>query len=178
MGRYLNSLLVLVCGLGLGFAAQAQEGVVLGREHARLKELVGTWDAVVKFDGNESKGQMVYTLGLGGNWLLSDFNGEFGGTPFQGKGADGFDQQKGKYISIWLDSMSTSPTISEGTLDASGKVMTMYGDMMGPDGKSSKTRMVTEMTDKDHMVFTIYGKGPNGQEGPMMSIHYTRRKSG
>ncbi len=177
MGRYLNSMLTLVCCLGIGLAAQAQEGVVLGKEHARLKELVGTWDAVVKFGDNESKGQMVYTMGLGGLWLLSDFNGEFAGAPFLGKGADGFDQQKGKYVSIWIDSMSTSPTISEGTLDASGKVMTMYGDMVGPDGKPFKTRMVTEMTDKDHMVFTIHGKGPDGKEGPMMSIHYARRKS-
>ncbi len=80
-----------------------------GPEHERLKEQVGTWDVVMSFGGQESKGSSTYKSVCGGMWMVSDFQGEFGGMAFQGHGIDGYDQQKKKYVGIWCDSMTSAP---------------------------------------------------------------------
>src|SRR5262249_1249321 len=82
-----------------------------GPEHERLKKLEGTWDATVKTEQGESKGTMIYKMDLGGLWMVSDFKGEFGGQKFQGKGFDGYDPMKKKYVSVWVDSMSIAPML-------------------------------------------------------------------
>ena len=41
----------------------------------------------------------------GGFWLLLDYKGDFGGMKFEGKGATGYDPNKKKYVSTWVDSM-------------------------------------------------------------------------
>jgi hypothetical protein len=142
----------------------------------KLKELVGTWDAVIKTGPQESKGTVIYKLELGGLWLVSDFQGEFEGQKFTGKGLDSYDPIKKKYVSVWVDSMSTSPLFAEGTFDKEGKIMTMNGEGPGMDGKPMKVKMITEYRDKDNLVWTMFGPGPDGKEGPMFSITYKRRK--
>jgi hypothetical protein len=157
-------------------AAWTQQPPQPGPEMEKLKELVGTWDAAIKMGPQESKGKVVYKLELGGLWLVSDFEGEVEGQKFTGKGLDSYDPTKKKYVSVWVDSMTTSPLFSEGTYDKDGKVMTMTGEAPGPDGKPMKMKMVTEHKDKDTMVFTMYGPGPDGKDASMFSISYKRRK--
>lgn len=156
--------------------ALAQEPPKPGPEHEKLKELAGTWDAIMKMGDSESNGTMVWKMDLGGLWLTSEFQGEFGGEKFSGKGFDSFDPIKKKYVGVWVDSMSTSPMVSEGTYDKEGKVLTMTGEGPGMDGKPTKHKMTTERKDKNTMVFTVFGPGPDGKEGPMFSITYKRRK--
>ncbi|MBM4075119.1 MAG: DUF1579 domain-containing protein, partial [Planctomycetes bacterium] len=83
---------------------------------------------------------------------------------------------KKKYISIWVDSMVTTPLITEGTYDKEGKVQTMTGDGPGPDGKPMKFKMVTEHKNKDTILFTMFTPGPDGKDAIMFSITYNRRK--
>ena len=89
----------------------------------------------MKHPGGESKGVMTYTMGVGDLWLLSSFEGEFGGQKFSGKGFDSFYQHKKKYVGIWVDNMVTAPLVMEGSFDAAKKAMTMTGESTGPDGK-------------------------------------------
>jgi hypothetical protein len=147
-----------------------------GPEHEALKEMEGTWDATVAFGGQESKGTMVYKMGLGGFWLLSDFQADLGGEKFHGKGMDGYDPAKKKYVSVWADSMSPKIMASEGTFDKDKGLLTMFSEGAGPDGKPTKLKMVTEMKDKDNMVFTMYDAGKEGKEAVMMTITYKRKK--
>lgn len=156
--------------------ALAQEPPKPGPEHEKLKQLEGTWDAILKMGPEESKGTMTWKMDLGGLWLVSEFEGEFGGQKFTGKGLDGYDPIKKKYVGVWVDSMSTSPMIAEGTYDKDGKVQTMTGEGPGPDGKPMKHKMTTETKDKDTLLWAMFGPGPDGKEGPMMSITYKRRK--
>lgn len=142
-----------------------------GPEHQGLKELVGTWDATVKGPGGESKGTMTYKLGLGGLWLIANFEGEIAGEKFSGRGLDGYDPGKKKYVSVWVDSMSTTPLILEGTLDKETHTTTLTGDGPGMDGKPTKFKMVTVMKDKDTMVSTM-----SAGKDEMMTITYKRRK--
>ncbi len=178
--RRFTALIVFAstCFLVLAIAApaNAQPGTGATPQHAKLKEMEGDWDAVVKMQGSESKGTSTFKLELGGMWLVSDFKGDLGGMPFLGKGIDGYDPAKKKYTSIWVDSMSSTFMISEGTYDSAGKVLTMVGEQKGPDGTGMKMKSVSEMKSADLMVFNMYMVGADGKDSPMLSIEYTRRK--
>lgn len=148
-----------------------------GPEHAQLKTLEGTWDTVMTVaDGKKSKGVAIYKMECGGFWLTSDYKGDFEGAPFQGKGLDGYDPAKKKYVGVWVDSMLTVPMIMEGTRDESTKTTTMTGEAPGPDGKPMKMKGVTKETDNNHMTFDMYMTGPDGKETKGFTIEYTRRK--
>jgi Protein of unknown function (DUF1579) len=176
MSRISQAFVAFVASLVCVPALWAQDLPQPGPEHKKLKELEGTWDAVMKMGDAESKGTMVWKMDLGGLWLVSDFQGDFGGMKFSGKGMDGYDPIKKKYVSVWVDSMSTSPMLSEGTYDKDGKTLTMTGEGPGADGKPAKYKMTTEYKDKDTIFWTMYGPGPDGKEGMQFTISYKRRK--
>jgi hypothetical protein len=92
---------------------------------------------------------------------------------FQGRGQWGYDPVKKKYVGVWVDSMSTTPMMMEGTYDKAKKTMTMFGEAMGMDGKPAKHRIVTEMPDDNTMNFAMYMG--DGKE-PIFTILYKRRK--
>jgi len=162
-----------VAGLILAPAVRAQEQPKPGPEHEVLKKLEGTWEATMKFGGMESKGTMVWKMDLGGLWLTSNFDGDFGGMKFQGRGFDSYDGMKKKYVAVWLDSMSTSPMTMEGSWDAGSKTLTMAGEGPGPDGKPTKHKMVSTMKDDDNIITQMFmGDGKDA----MFEIAYKRKK--
>jgi len=152
-----------------------------GPEQEILKMQEGNWDAVVESwmaPGQPpvtTKGSETNTM-LGGLWLVSDFKGEFMGTPFQGHGVLGWDAVKKKYVNTWVDSMSVGLTTGEATYDGSKKVLA--GWMEGPDmtGKVMKMNELSEQKDADNRVFTMSVPGPDGHDVPIMRITYKRRK--
>src|SRR5262245_24465707 len=117
-GLYLRALLTGVALLILLVSARAQEPPKPEMDH--LKRLAGTWDAETEC----GKGTMTYKMGLGGLWLVGDFEGEFGGLKFQGKGLDTYDSSTKKYRIFWVDSFYTAPRIMAGNLDQVNKVLT------------------------------------------------------
>ena len=157
-------------------AATAQQPPKPGPEHEHLKRLEGTWEATIKMGDQESKGTMKYKMGLGGLWLISDLDGEFGGMKFSGKGLDTYDPSAKKYRTIWADSMSTAPMIMQGTFDKDSKTMTMTGEGPGQDGKTAKFKTTTEIKDSDTMLFSLYAVGEGGKDQPMIKITYKRKK--
>ena len=134
----------------------AQESPKPGPEHDFLKKHEGNWTTTMKFGGMDSKGTVTYKMELGGLWMSGTMESEMFGTKFTGKSLDSFDAGKKKYVSVWVDSMSTGPVITEGTFDAAKKVLTMEGTGPGQDGKPTKYKSTTEMTDDDTIVFTMY----------------------
>jgi Protein of unknown function (DUF1579) len=172
------SLVVAVAGAEV--SAQAPPA---SAEHKVLAHDEGTWDAAVKWfmagpdaEPTVSKGTEVNTLLTGGRWLLSKFEGEYEGAKFEGRGQYGFDANKGKYVGTWIDTISQSLTVLEGTYDSATKTMTYVGDGVGPDGKTKYTqKMVTKTKDDGSRVFTLYGK-TDKDEIKFMEITYTKRK--
>jgi hypothetical protein len=165
-------------------SAAAQPGLPQpGKEHEILKQLEGTWEATVKMPGApgqpamESKGEETNKLRCGGLWLISDFKSAFAGQPFEGHGIYGYDSTKKKYTSVWVDSMETYILHSEGTLDTSGKILTLKGE--GPDGKGklTKWKMTDEFKDQDTRVFTMaMDGGADGKDIVALTITYKRKK--
>jgi len=147
-----------------------------GPEHEALKRLEGEWIATVRMGDQETPGTMTLKMECGGLWLVSDFRSEFGGQKFQGRGMDGYDPVKKKYVSVWVDSMSTRPILFEGDFDKQKKTMTMTGEGPGPDGKPAKYRNTTHTPDDNHQTFIMYVTGTDGKETKMMTIEYVRKK--
>jgi hypothetical protein len=146
-----------------------------GAEHKELQKLAGTWDTVMDFAGQKSKGTATYKSICGGMWVQSDFQGEFGGQKFEGHGLDGYDLNKKKFVGVWVDSMSSTPMNMEGDFDEAKKQLVMKGEMPGPDGKMQKFKSVSEIKDDDHFTFKMY-TGGEGQEQLAFTIEYTRKK--
>jgi hypothetical protein len=166
------AVISLLATAGVG---KAQQPAKPGPEHEQLKQLEGIWEANASFGGQESKGTMTYKMDLGGMWLIGNFEGEFGGQKFAGRGMDSYDPMSKKYVSVWIDSMSARPMVSEGTFDAEKKTMTMTGEGPGQDGKTAKYKSVVEFKDKDSMTMTMYTFGADGKEQQMMTINYKRK---
>lgn len=159
---------------GVSSVAQAQDFFPKpGPEHELLKKWAGTWDTTMKMMGMESKGVATYKMDLGGLWLTSTFEGDLGGAKFSGRGLDSYDAGKKKYVGVWIDSMSTSPMLMEGTFDKATKRQTMIGDGPGMDGKPVKFKAVSEWVDDDTVNFSMYMG--DGKE-PAFTIVYKRRK--
>lgn len=150
-----------------------------GPEHAVLKGLEGTWDAKMKMPGAPEAipAVMTYKSELGGLWLTSDFKSDVPGFQFQGKGFDGYDQGKKKFVGVWIDSMITGLMTLEGTYDEKTKTLTMTGVGPGEGGKEQqKFKNVTKFTDSDHHTFEMYMVGDDGKETLAFTIEYTRKK--
>lgn len=152
---------------------QAQEGIKPGPEHAFIKKSEGNWECTVKAGPMDSKATVTSKMELGGLWLVSTFEGDFGGQKFSGRSLDSFDPMKKKYTSVWIDSMSGAPMLFEGTYDEKEKTLTMIGDGPGPDGKPAKWKSVTKFIDDDNHTFTMF---MGDSKEAMMVITYKRKK--
>jgi hypothetical protein len=153
--------------------AQEHEFPKPGKEHALLKQREGTWDATMNAMGKQEKGTYVVKMDLGGLWLTSNYEGEFMGTKFQGRGYDSYDAATKKFTGVWLDSFSTTPMTMTGTYDEAKKTMTMTGVGPGVAGPQTKHVMVTEMPDANTMNFTMF---MGDQKEPAFTIVYKRKK--
>jgi hypothetical protein len=171
----LTAALLMLAGLTTGFTRlAAQEGIKPGPEHEQLKQMEGVWEATIQSKEGDAKGTLTSKMGLGGLWLLDHFKGDFGGMSFEGRGGTSYDPAKKKYVSVWIDSMSGSPMITEGTLDKSTKTLTMHGNMPMPDGTTLKATTRIQLKDADNMLFTLNAAGPDGKDFEMMKISYKR----
>lgn len=148
-----------------------------GKEHQRLAEMVGTWDATMQMAGMpDSKGVSTITMTLGGFWLVDQFQASIGGGPFEGRGTTGYDPIKGKYVATWVDSWSSWLTVTEGVYDEKTKSLTMTGDGYDQMGQKVKVKHVTIHKDANTNVFEMYQTGADGKEVKLMTITYVRRK--
>ena len=159
-----------------------QKASAAGEPHQRLLGMEGTWDAEVSMwmqpgqPPAKSMGTSVNKPILGGRWIEQRFTGTAMNQPFQGIGYTGYDNTKKKYVSTWIDNMSTAVMVSEGAFDAAGKVMTSTSTMMDPmTGKPTQSKGVMRIVDNDHHVYEMW-ESHDGKDAKTMEIHYRRKK--
>jgi hypothetical protein len=153
------------------------------KEHEWLQQFVGEWtmegECVMGPDQPPMKNTGTESVrSLGGLWTL----GEGQGTSPDGSAVTsvltlGYDPQKNKFVGSFIASMMTHQWLYEGSLDASGKVLTM--DCEGPDftgGGMAKYQDIFEVVDKDHRTLSSQTKGPDGKWVRFMTARYTRTK--
>ncbi len=154
-----------------------------GPEHKLLAKLVGEWDAKVKayFEPGkpptESVGTAKRKMILEGRYLHEEFQCKFGPDDFTGLSIIGFDRARKKFVSNWVDSMSTGITLSDGTYDAEKSTFTYINDDVEPaSGKKMKGRDVLKLDGDDQQTFEMYRTPEGGKEFKVMEISYTKRK--
>jgi hypothetical protein len=184
--RSLPSLLVACCLMASPAAAQekAQEppktdgkpseaemmalwmkAATPGKEHELLKKLEGKWACQSKLWMNgpdstpiESTGTSQAKLIMGGRFLQDQHQGNMFGMPFEGMGLTGYDNVKKRYVGAWCDNFGTCLLSLQGTFDASGKTLIMYGTMDEfTTGEHDKmVKYVTRFESDDKYTFEIY----------------------
>lgn len=171
----LGALALLATGVA-GFAAgksvsQDSPMAEPGEEHKWLASHAGDYTAKVGGMMGESEGTNKIESTLGGLWNVTHFETTMMGMPFKGMEILGYDSQKGKFVSAWVDSMATTLAVMEGTYDADSKTLTMRGESVGMDGEKATMVNTTKYGDKG-MVFNMQMEG---DAAPVMTIEYTRK---
>jgi Protein of unknown function (DUF1579) len=153
-----------------------------GEHHKALTPLIGEWKAEVKAymspDGPPmvSNGTSKTEWALDGRFVSEEFKGTVMGKPFHGMGLTGFDNLKQKYVSTWVDTMSTAIMNSEGTADEAKKVFTFTSKMDCPmtGEKDMPVKLVLRITSQDNHTFEMHDPR-KGEKSKTMEITYTRK---
>lgn len=153
-----------------------------GEHHKFYDYFVGSWTTECKMwmgpEPEITQGKAEYRWIFGNRYLVEDYQGVWMGQPFQGQSIGGYDNVKQMYTGFWIDSMSTSMMMMEGTLDQTGKVMSQFGTMnewtTGEQDKTFKT--VTRIVDQDSFVFEMHDLHIVPGETKVMEITYKRKK--
>lgn len=177
-----TALTVMVSTIGVSFAEDMPEMPQPTQEHAWLQQFVGEWESEsemymdpaqppVKSTGTET------VRSLGGFWTVSEIQSTMMDKPFTGNMTLGYDPESQKYVGTWVDSMTGKLWNYEGTLDESGKVLTLESEGACPmrPGKITRFRDVVEVVDTDHRKFSSSMLDDNGQWVTMM-VGHSRRK--
>ncbi len=202
MKRWLCSLLVLAT-LGLGAvtatagdekkaakpgemqmdpaAQQAMMAAMMpGPNQELMKKLAGNFDYTMKMwtdPGSapaETSGKRTAEMLMGGRFLQETYSGTFMGMPFQGRGLLAYDNMQKKWVSTWIDNMSTGIMTSEGTYDGKG-TWTMTGESLDPaTGKMVTMRTTVTLKDDKSFVMEMFAPGPDGKDVKMMEMTCTR----
>jgi uncharacterized protein DUF1579 len=153
-----------------------------GAAHKALEPLVGDWTAEVKSwmapdaPPTVTKATAKSSWAMNGRFVQEEFKGEMMGKPFHGMSLTGYDNQKQKYNSLWVDDMSTAIFTSEGTADDGAKVITFTGKMDCPmtGQKDMPVKHVVRIISPDKHVFEMHDPS-KGDNSKTMEITYTRK---
>jgi hypothetical protein len=155
----------------------------IGDHHRQLAAMVGNWtyentmwmdpSAPPEVSTGTSESKAIWD----GRYIETLFHGDYNGQPFEGRSISGYDNLKGKYVSTWIDSMSTGIFISYGEHDPTSNTTVYRGEMDDPmnPGKITPVRQVYRWTDADHHVFEWY-ETHDGVERKTMEIKYARKQ--
>ncbi|HUG19659.1 MAG TPA: DUF1579 domain-containing protein [Planctomycetaceae bacterium] len=131
------------------------------KEHLWLKQFEGEWVSKSKASMGpgvpeiECQGKMTSRT-LGGFWIVNQIEGDMMGMTMHGLQTIGYDTDKKKYVGTWVDSMMNYMWKYEGTVEESGKKLTLEAE--GPnfmaEGKMTKFRDAYEFKSKDEIIAT------------------------
>ena len=155
------------------------------KEHEWLQIFVGEWtleDEKAAEPGQAASQWTESVRSLHGLWILAEGQGEMpGGGAATTVMTLGYDPQKKRFVGTWVGSMMTHLWVYDGSLDATGKILTLETEgpsmcMSPDDGKMAKYRDVIEFKSDDHRVLTSHRLGEDGEWHEFMTAHYRRKR--
>ena len=155
--------------------AAAMKMMQPGEHHEHIGFYEGTWKTQIKnaMTGEETEGTYTYSWSLGNRMMVGSYSGTMMGMPFEGMSIDGYDNLKGEYFSIWMDTMGTGFTLFTGAHDGENSV-TYTGTGTDPmSGGDIEYRSVSTRTSDDSFSFVMY-MTQGGQEMKLMEMNGTR----
>lgn len=153
-----------------------------GEPHKLFASLAGSWTTTTKEwmepgkPPAESTGSAEMKMLLDGRFLQQDYSGVMMGQPYSGIGLSAYDNLRKRYVSTWIDSMSTGIFVMEGTASADGKTITLRGQHNEPGGGVMTHRAIWKIADNNTQTFEMYGTHKGGKEMKMMEITYARKQ--
>ena len=153
-----------------------------GAPHKVLANLVGSWTTKTKAWMEPDKPPMEDTgtceqkMLLDGRYLQQEYKGEMMGSPFVGVNLIGYDNHTKKYVSTWIDSMSTGIYYFEGTASVDGKTITQKSSYDDPVRGPTVWRSVTRIVDDNTLEYVMYLASKGGKEEKMMEMTVTRKR--
>src|SRR5262245_11618560 len=152
-----------------------------GEPHKLFATLAGSWTTTTKEwmepgkPPTESTGTAEMKMLLDGRFLYHEYNAQMMGQPFSGVGIDAYDNMRKRYVTVWLDTMSTGVFTMEGTASADGKTITLKGQHAEPGGGHMTHRAIWKIVDDNTQTFDMYGAHHGGKETKMLEITYSRK---
>jgi hypothetical protein len=153
------------------------------QEHRFLTQLAGEWtfeaESIMGPDQPPMKSSGYENVrSIGSLWIVGE-----GGGEMPGAGSCitmltlGYDPAKKRFVGSWVGSMMANLWVYEGTLDASGNVLTL--DTEGPsfagDGTTSKYQDIHEIKSADYRILHSQVLGEDGKWNRFMTAHYRRK---
>ncbi len=158
-----------------------QKTMTPGEAHARLGQLVGSWDTKLTFvmdsgsPAEVSEGRTENRLVLGGRYLEQRFEGTSMGMPFEGIGYTGYDNVRKTYTGTWMDNFSTTIMSVTGRGRPTDTKMESESVTLDPFGEQVRFDCKLEVQDSDHHTYEMWTKGSNGRRFRTMLIEYARK---
>lgn len=155
---------------------------VPGAPHKLLASLAGSWVTRSRARTEpgkppmESIGTCEQKMILGGHYLQQEYAGDMMGEPFTGINLIGYDNHTGKYVSTWVDSMSTGIYYFAGTASADGRTITQESYYDDPVRGPVVWRSVTRLVDDNTMEYEMYITPKGGKEELEMEMTVTRQR--
>ena len=184
MRRFLiaGGLAAMLTGVVVHAAQEGSSMPAPQQEHGWLQQIVGEWDGEAEATMDPAQPPQKFKLAesgrmIGGFWAMLENKGELAGDPFTGILSLGYDPAKKKYVGTWFDSKSSYLWHYLGTVDPSGKILTLEteGPSFDVPGKFANYRESIEVKSKDHKVFTS-SMEKDGKWLTFLTIHYRRKK--
>lgn len=151
-------------------------------EHQWLEKFVGEWTTHSKASMGPDQPEMecsgtISSRRLGKLWVLNEMKGSLGDFEMHGVQTIGYDPQKKKYVGTWVDSMVNHLWHYEGTVDESGRKLTLEAE--GPNhtagGKLTKFRDAYEFASDDRIIITASMQSEDGEWITFMTGEATRK---
>jgi uncharacterized protein DUF1579 len=152
-----------------------------GPEHEWLHQFVGEWEteAECRAEGKspmKSKGTERVRL-IGDLWIVAEGQSIIMDKPMTSILTLGYDSEQKKYVGTWIGSWMTHLWQYRGSLDKSGKTLTLETEGTCPQfpGTMAKFKEVMEVKSRDHRVFTSSMREKDGKWTTIATINYRRR---
>lgn len=154
--RTLHAVLAFALYSSSAAAQDAPGYPAVTKDHQWLHQFVGEWETQGEAHMGpgqpaiKSSGTMKARM-LGERWLISEVKFEMMGTEDAAVQTIGYDPKAKRYVGTWVDSMTNHLWKYEGTVDKTGKVLTLEAE--GPnfmvEGKLTMFRDIYEFKSKD-----------------------------
>jgi hypothetical protein len=181
MTRILSLFCVLVVSSSVAAWGQTPEFPVPQKEHQWLEQFAGKWTSQSKSiafgeqPAMECSGEAQARL-VGKFWIVLNLKGQTAGQTFTAVQTIGYSPSKEKYIGTWIDSMTDHLWRYEGSVDESGKKLSLTA--MGPNFMTGegqvKYRDSYEFASSDRIVTTSEIQGEDGKWITFMTGEMTR----
>ena len=134
-----------------------------GEHHKHLAPFEGKWKSQIKMwmgpgsepMDNEAVAEAHWVMD--GRFLEWTYSGEFAGSPYLGRGFDGYNNGDERYETVLFDNFGTLFVLYKGACSDDGKSRTMNGEFSNPmTGGKIQQRGVYTWIDDDHFKYEMY----------------------